>query len=728
MKRKIVLFVLLLAALPFPLWGQTDTSENIETLLTLPLEELLNIDINITTASQKDEKLNQAPATVYVVTQKEIQQRGYVYLKDVLRDLPGMETIENYFSEQGTLVPVRGVIGNNKIIILVNGVRVNPPGGEEMMLRDDFNVLGAKQIEVIYGLGGTLYGQDAINAVINIITPQPQQKAAIDAMVRGGMYNTKEGVVSFSQRISPANARYLALTASLSFSDNQLSRLDKEYPDWWNANYTPVITKTGIDPVPTRFDKGFNPFIRLEGVNSAFQIWHRESSRSSAEGGYAPILQYAPEAVWHDRTTVISATHKFTVNDKVKINSSLAYNRYEIDPETRYVFPNDTGIFLNDFKYGIGTGLRVDERVEYTVNKKFSVQVGGLAAFYNIIPKASFPGGVQLNKDLKSQGGNFIYYTRKGDSTSKVELPRSYDLIYNNYGAYAEGQYLFSERLKAVLGFRADVDTRYKEVPLSPRLSVIYCVNSKVTIKYIYNKGFVQPAPYFGYNVFDNGQNLNTFNANLQAEHASSNEVNITYLDKKGLMLTSAMYYNTQKNLIIVEDGRINPPNLVKDSVWLNPDGTGLRELTRTANSGNTEALGIDLFGSYKSEHLSWWASFSYVYFKQVLNTMISHLDNISPVNVRAGVTWQIIKKLSATPSIIFRSTPQDMTQTQGLGSEIINPYSVNLHINYLALRGLTIFFDGTNMTDHRYALKGVITPTPQEPIRVLLGARYTLP
>ena len=67
-------------------------------------------------------------------------------------------------------VTVRGVVGNNKIIVLVNGMRVNPPGGDPLGIRSDFSVREAEQIEVIYGPGSTLYGQDAISAVINVKT------------------------------------------------------------------------------------------------------------------------------------------------------------------------------------------------------------------------------------------------------------------------------------------------------------------------------------------------------------------------------------------------------------------------------------------------------------------------------------------------------------------------------------------------------------------------------
>src|SRR4051812_4243853 len=64
------------------------------------LGELL--DPSITTASRVLERATEAPGTVYVVTAADIRARGYSTLVDVLRDLPGMETVEQYYSELGT--------------------------------------------------------------------------------------------------------------------------------------------------------------------------------------------------------------------------------------------------------------------------------------------------------------------------------------------------------------------------------------------------------------------------------------------------------------------------------------------------------------------------------------------------------------------------------------------------------------------------------------------------
>ena len=169
------------------------------------------LDPSITTASRTLERATEAPATVYVITAEDIRTRGYSTLVDVLRDLPGMEMIEQYYSEQGTLVPVRGVVGNNKIVLLINGMRVNPPGGEELMIRSDVSVRFAEQIEIIYGPGSTLYGQDAISAVINIKTRSPGD-ATVEAAGRlraatTPRNGTPRSAGTFFEGVRPARSR-----------------------------------------------------------------------------------------------------------------------------------------------------------------------------------------------------------------------------------------------------------------------------------------------------------------------------------------------------------------------------------------------------------------------------------------------------------------------------------------------------------------------------------------
>src|SRR5204862_5940250 len=139
----------------------------------------------------------------------------------------GMETIEFYHTELGTQVPVRGIIGNNKIIFLVNGMRVNPPGGEEMPLRSDFSVREAEQIEVIYGPGSTLYGQDAISAVINVKTRQPEERTKTSVNYSYGNNNSNDGGAAFAKKWDKTSLQTYA-----QYVHSGLTNLSQTYPDW----------------------------------------------------------------------------------------------------------------------------------------------------------------------------------------------------------------------------------------------------------------------------------------------------------------------------------------------------------------------------------------------------------------------------------------------------------------------------------------------------------------
>jgi outer membrane receptor protein involved in Fe transport len=296
-------------------------------LSDLSLEQLL--DLEITTASKVRETAGEAPATVYVISKRDIRARGYSTLSDVLKDLPGMETVENYYSEQGTLVPVRGVVGNNKIVLLVNGMRVNPPGGEELMIRNDVSVRFAEQIEIVYGPGSTLYGADAISAVINIKTAIADGGHA-EVLGSLGNDNKQEGFTSFGGKLRDSSDGPISLTGHVSFQRSDLDNFSREFPEWWQK-YSSFLGTIGRSSTPVRGDFGYNGFVRLESSHTSLQAWMRESGRSSTEGsgegGATPVLWFVDEAKWRDRSFVVEGQQSFDLSDKVSLRSILTFNR-----------------------------------------------------------------------------------------------------------------------------------------------------------------------------------------------------------------------------------------------------------------------------------------------------------------------------------------------------------------------------------------------------------------
>ncbi|MBN1961485.1 MAG: TonB-dependent receptor plug domain-containing protein [Deltaproteobacteria bacterium] len=106
---------------PLPIENDILKSSNLN---AFSLEDLLNIEI--ITASNKAEKSSDAPGTVIIVTADDILNRGYNDLADLLRDLPGIDLVE-HAGRFGELVTIRGIEGNDRFLVLINGHRINSP-------------------------------------------------------------------------------------------------------------------------------------------------------------------------------------------------------------------------------------------------------------------------------------------------------------------------------------------------------------------------------------------------------------------------------------------------------------------------------------------------------------------------------------------------------------------------------------------------------------------------
>jgi hypothetical protein len=168
------------------------------------------------------------------------------------------------------------------------------------------------------------------------------------------------------------------------------------------------------------------------------QAWYRGARRSSAEG-FTPILGYLPEAVWEDWQAVVEAKYSAKLSDRVRLDTAVTLNWYQVDPSTRYVFPaNNTQWFLNDFKYGVGYSVSIEESLRVDITKKLSLLAGVDYAYYDIVPKSTVPGGANAGDtiaQIQQQGGSFVYYTTPNDPSSRQLIPRVTHATYDVYGS-----------------------------------------------------------------------------------------------------------------------------------------------------------------------------------------------------------------------------------------------------------------------------------------------------
>jgi iron complex outermembrane receptor protein len=145
-------------------------------------------EVEITTVSKQPEEVWQTPAAVFVVTQDDIRRSGATTIPELLRLVPGVEVAR---SQSGAwAVGIRGFNSgfSKDLLVLIDGRSVYTPLFEGVywdvqdLVLDDID-----RIEVIRGPGGTIWGPNAVNGVINIITKKAADtQAGMAHVIAGG--------------------------------------------------------------------------------------------------------------------------------------------------------------------------------------------------------------------------------------------------------------------------------------------------------------------------------------------------------------------------------------------------------------------------------------------------------------------------------------------------------------------------------------------------------------
>lgn len=165
--KKIVLFLIIVLIGKFS-FCQNDTA-NVQQLWDMSLEELMNIKVS--GVSRYFQNISDVPNSVIVVDKNMIERRGYTDISDVLKDIIGFDVIDNA-GQFGEFISLRGVQGNDRFLVLINGHKINPPSGTHISLGNSLSIKYAERIEIIYGPASAVYGADAFSGIINIIYPQ----------------------------------------------------------------------------------------------------------------------------------------------------------------------------------------------------------------------------------------------------------------------------------------------------------------------------------------------------------------------------------------------------------------------------------------------------------------------------------------------------------------------------------------------------------------------------
>lgn len=192
-KRNVILQwggPILILALTIVLWAPPSLAdEKVAYLKSLNIEDLL--DAEVTSVSKKSERLADATAAVFVITADDIRRAGIRSIAEALRMAPGIHVAQMDANKWS--VSARGFSDtfSNKLLVLIDGRSVYTPlySGVFWDIQDTM-IEDIDRIEVIRGPGATLWGANAVNGVINIITKSAQETQG--ALITAGTGSQQE--------------------------------------------------------------------------------------------------------------------------------------------------------------------------------------------------------------------------------------------------------------------------------------------------------------------------------------------------------------------------------------------------------------------------------------------------------------------------------------------------------------------------------------------------------
>src|SRR5947209_9123363 len=209
-------------------FGQTPPAQ--PDLTELPIETLLQMEV--TTVSRKSEKLSQSPAAVSVITQDDIRRSGVTSIPEALRLVPGLEVARLDASQWA--ISARGFndVFANKLLVLQDGRSIYTPlfsgvfwDVQGTMLED------IERIEVIRGPGATLWGANAVNGVINIITRSARDTQGLLITGGGGTEEHDFGGVRYGGKFSE-HAFFRIYGTYFNRDDSALPNGDDAHDGW----------------------------------------------------------------------------------------------------------------------------------------------------------------------------------------------------------------------------------------------------------------------------------------------------------------------------------------------------------------------------------------------------------------------------------------------------------------------------------------------------------------
>ncbi len=534
-KRLRAILIMIMLLLQSSLLFSQDNKKELDNLLNLSLKELMNL--TVTTAGKKEEKISDIPASVIVITKDDIRNYGYMTLEEILTNVPGLYPIRDWID--GTSFGIRGVWSleaNRNIVFLVNGMTQREECFNSNTLTTmNIPIEAIDRIEVVRGPMSVIYGSGAFFGSINIITNQMDD-------------SDSKSIITTSFGNEKTNKIYAGIQAQ-----------NDKFKYLMNAMY---YKTNGMDQPLHKLLNNFDPSIMSETTNSLLKEKRVHFDFSSSFNGFYSSMSY-DESLNHmpafvppiingrgsfifETSTRVGFGYKQKLSEKTSFNSKFEYyNRvqnwsYEINEIDKYDLEGLTSSSFDaelDFFYTPNQILDITTGINY-----HSI---GFESHFVDLPSIGF---IRLHNGTKNEEP---IISRAIFTQANLKLWENLQVLF---GIRLEQmlRYTLKSKINVVTQNEAPIVNDYNNEKLQfvPRLALIYSPTEKHVLKMMYGKAIKMPS------FLENIQwNFHPETPALESEEVQTIEFNYLSAISSSINLNISLFHNNLDNLIVRSQG-----------------------------------------------------------------------------------------------------------------------------------------------------------------------------
>lgn len=549
----------------------------------------------VVTASGFEQKITDAPASISVISNQELQQNRYANLAQALEGVEGVDIRQGTGKTGGLNISIRGM-PSEYTLILIDGRRQNAPGN---VTPNGFNetstsfmppLSAIERIEVIRGPMSTLYGSDAIGGVVNIITKKVAEEWGSTVSVdRVFQENSDYGDSTRTSLYTsgPLVEGVLGLALRGSYYDRDAS--DLTFDDGSE------VSKRGPAPVEGRnFNAGARLNWQANETNDFFVDFERGAQRYENDESQLGTLDVPTGRISGYRDLLRFERNQVAVGHTGRYDfgvwtTSFTHNTTETKGRT---IPGnnrggDFGTPVPALPWAIVGFDRKLESVDKVLDSKL---VSALGTSHTL-----------------SVGGQVI------DSEMTDGLADK-DFSQTMWSVFAEDEWRLRDDLALTLGARYDDHDAFGG-QISPRAYLVWNTTDSWTLKGGISRGYKAPDlqdVHDGVNgVGAQGNAVTVGNPNLKPEKSTNTEFGVYYDNFLGFNANATLFHNRFKDKIVTADNRVFTPAVCLDN--RNVSGAPDPGCTLQINVDEAVTQGAELAARWQFAP-AWAVSTSYTY------------------------------------------------------------------------------------------------------------------